>query len=66
MSKRTWDIGIVKVIKRERNEAIALGNAENTEAADSFEVPHSSLSVCQSRQDGVLVLFIKYIRFSII
>jgi len=25
MSKRTWDIGVVKVIKRERSQAIALG-----------------------------------------
>jgi len=24
MSKRTWDNGVVKVIKRERNQAIAL------------------------------------------
>jgi hypothetical protein len=24
MSKGTWDIGVVKVIKRERNQAIAL------------------------------------------
>jgi hypothetical protein len=24
MSKRTWDIGVVKVIKREKNQAIAL------------------------------------------
>jgi len=24
MSKRTWDIGVVKVIKRERNQAIVL------------------------------------------
>jgi hypothetical protein len=24
MSKRTWDTGFVKVIKRERNQAIAL------------------------------------------
>jgi hypothetical protein len=24
MSERTWDIGVMKVIKRERNQAIAL------------------------------------------
>jgi len=66
MSKRTWDIGVLKVIKRERNQAIALGNAEDTEVAESFEVLHSNCSVCQYRQDGVLVLFIIYIWFSVI
>jgi hypothetical protein len=66
MSKKTWDIGVVKFIKRERNQAIALGSAENIEVAESFEVLHSKRSVCQYRQDGVLVLIIKYICFSVI
>jgi hypothetical protein len=61
MSKRTWDIGVVKVTKRERNQAercpsFREGNAENKEVADTFEVLHSNRRVCQYRQDGVLVL----------
>jgi len=39
---------------------------QKTEVADSIEALHSSRWVCRYSQDGVLVLFIKYIWFSII
>jgi hypothetical protein len=66
MSKRTWDTEVVKVIKRERNQALGElweGKPENTAVADSFEVLHSSCWECQC---GVLALFNKCIWFSII
>jgi hypothetical protein len=49
MSKRTWDTGVVKVIKREKNRAVTLAvgrNAENKEMADSFKVLHSRCWEC--------------------
>jgi hypothetical protein len=46
MSKRTWDTGVMKVIKKERNQAIALAMGrkcrKNIGVADSFEVLHSN------------------------
>lgn len=46
MSKRNWDTGVLKVIKKERNQATALGVGrkcrKNTGVADSFEVLHSN------------------------
>jgi hypothetical protein len=43
MSKGTWEIRVVKVIKREKLPiALAMeGNAENTGVENSFEVLHS-------------------------
>jgi len=44
--------GVMKVIKRERNQAIALAvrrKWENTEVGDSFEVLHSNLWECSTR-----------------
>jgi hypothetical protein len=42
MPKRTWDIGVTMVIKKERNQATALDMGrkcrKNTGVADSFEV----------------------------
>ena len=46
MLKRTWDTGLMKVIKKERNQAIALAMgrkcSKNTGVADSFKVLHSN------------------------
>jgi hypothetical protein len=46
MSKRNWDTGLLKVIKKERNQATALGVGrkcrKNTGVADSFEVLDSN------------------------
>jgi hypothetical protein len=40
MSNGTWDIGVVKVTKREKTGPWE-GNKENTEVENSFEVLHS-------------------------
>jgi len=68
MSKRTWDTGVVKVIKRERNQAIALalGRKCRKQRSGRFSRGPALQPLDVPVKDGVLVPFIKYIRFSII
>jgi hypothetical protein len=59
----------MKVIKRERNRAIALAvgrNAEKHRVARGVEVLHSKLPGVPVETRWCIVLFIKYIWFSII
>jgi len=45
MSTRTWDIGVVKIVKRENNQAIALAvgmKCRKHRVANSVEVLHSN------------------------
>jgi len=77
MSKRSWDVGVVKFVKSKKQTfTLAVGRKCRKhwsgrsqilyEVADSFQFLHPSRWECQKKQDGVLVLFFKYIWFSII
>jgi hypothetical protein len=68
MSKRTWDTGVVEVIKRERNQAIALNSGRKCRKQHSgrFSGGPALQPLGVPLKDGELVPFFKYIRFSII